>query len=219
MTQAPMPPSPPAPTGPPISQVPSKGRGLAVAALVLGILSFIPPCGLVAIILAIVVLATRRPGKGMAIAGLILPFVITPLLLVAILMPALNRAQVLAKRSACGANLNSIGKQILIYQTEFEQMPPDIDTLIALGASEKMFQCPSASGKRRCDYFIHFSKEEPDVGSAIIACDYRGNHRDGRNVLAWQGSLRWLSEAAFQAELAKPWNAEFAKALRAAEGR
>ncbi|HET6427147.1 MAG TPA: DUF4190 domain-containing protein [Phycisphaerae bacterium] len=219
MTQAPMPPPPPGPTGPFASQMPPRGQGMAVAALVLGILSFIPLCGLVGIILAIVVLATRRPGKGMAIAGLILPFVIVPLFLVAILIPSVSRTQKPGRRSICGANLNSIGKHLIIYTTEYEQIPPDIDTLVRQGLGEKTLVCPSASAGRKRDYFIHFPKEEPDLGSAIVACDYRGNHADGRYVLTYQGSIKFVrGEAAFQAELNQPWNAEFAKALRAAEG-
>ena len=225
MTEVPPPPPPsqPAPpTAPPAPQAPVRGSGMAVTALVLGILAIIPclgwVCGLVAIILAIVVLATKRPGKGMAIAGLIIPIVLTPLTL-ATLMPALGRAQELARRSQCGSNLNTIGKGMMIYMAEHEEAPPDIDTLIRQGTSEKTLKCPSAKGKRRCDYFFLFPKDEPDVGSTIVGCDFRGNHRDGRNVLTYMGSVKWIKgEAAFQAELALPHNAEFARALRAAEG-
>ena len=44
-------------------------------------------------------------------------------LLVTILMPTLGRAMELARRSICGANLNTVGKGIHIYLAEFERFP------------------------------------------------------------------------------------------------
>ena len=41
---------------------------------------------------------------------------------------------------------------------------------------------------------------------------------DGRAVLRHDGAVRWSTEDAFQAELAVPWNAAFAAALKQAEG-
>ena len=52
----------------------NKGKGLAIASLVLGIVGFVfnplNVVSLVGVILGIVSLATKRDGKGMAIAGL-----------------------------------------------------------------------------------------------------------------------------------------------------
>jgi prepilin-type N-terminal cleavage/methylation domain-containing protein len=42
-------------------------------------------------------------------------------LLVSILLPSLNRARELAKRAVCGANLNSLGKAIVLYQGDDQQ--------------------------------------------------------------------------------------------------
>ena len=61
------------------NNVPQQGKGLAIASMVLGIISVvlfcIPyiciPCGLIGLILGGVALATKKPGKGMAIAGLV----------------------------------------------------------------------------------------------------------------------------------------------------
>ena len=61
--------------------------------------------------------------------------------------------------------------------------------------------------------------------SAMVACDYIDNHldmgasRSGRNVLTFDGAVRWMGEAEFQAQLAQPQNAAFAAALREAEAR
>ncbi len=88
----------------------------------------------------------------------------------------------------------------------------------------KMLQCPSAGGNRRCDYFYLPPSADPAEDPAglprylLAACDLRGNHRNVRNVMYAAGNVRKLSEAAFQAELAKPINAAFAAALKKAEG-
>jgi len=195
--------------------------------LVLGICALVPVLGIVlglaAIVVGIIALAGRRPGKGMAIAGLVLGSVglMTAPLLPAILLPALARAREQARRTICTVNLSSIGKAVLIYQAEHEAMPPDTDTLIRAGTSPKAFDCPSAKANRSCDYF-YFAPTDPKALSesdeTIIACDYNGNPPGGRNVLYLDGHVAWLSESAFQRELAKPCNAAFAAALKKAEG-
>lgn len=49
-----------------------ESNALALVALICSILFFIPPLPLVGLVLAIVVLATRRPGRGLAIAAIII---------------------------------------------------------------------------------------------------------------------------------------------------
>lgn len=70
-------PSQPLPYAPPVK----KGKGMAIAALILGILAVIPclgmATGLTAIILGIIVLATGREGKGKAIAAIVLSAVLS----------------------------------------------------------------------------------------------------------------------------------------------
>lgn len=61
------------------NNMPSQSKGLAIASMVLGIVSLVffcfvyicIPCGLISIILGGVALANKKPGKGMAIAGLV----------------------------------------------------------------------------------------------------------------------------------------------------
>jgi hypothetical protein len=143
----------------------------------------------------------------------VIGMVVTPVLFVSGAFWARGKA----KEAICGANLNTIGKGLHIYLAEYDQVPPDIWTLVQQGTSAQAFKCPSARGNRRSDYF--FLLPPMDVpGTTIIACDYRGNHKDGRWVLAYQATVQWFTEAQFQAELAKPENAAFAKALRQAEG-
>ncbi len=61
--------------------------------------------------------------KGFTLIELLVVIAIIALL-VSILLPSLNRARELAKRAICGANLNSIGKGIALYQGEFEDAFP-----------------------------------------------------------------------------------------------
>ena len=101
-----------------------KTSGMAIAALVLGILSIFT-CALTAIpaiILGIVSLVKIEKsggsltGRGFAIAGIVVPIVsfFIIVLLMGILMPALARTRQLAFRMTCGTNLSGIGKAMLI---------------------------------------------------------------------------------------------------------
>jgi len=64
-----------------------------------------------------------RRRKGFTLIELLVVIAIIALL-VSILLPSLNRARELAKRAICGANLNSIGKGIALYQGEWEDAFP-----------------------------------------------------------------------------------------------
>lgn len=220
---------PPPPADLPPRAAPAKGGGLAVAALVLGLCSLIPfiggPLGLTAIILGIIALVQKTVRKTMATVGIAVGAVgmlLMPGLLLAILLPSLGRARELAKRSVCATQLSSVGKACAIYVMDYDTSPPDLDTLMAHGSMPaNVLKCPSADGGRQCDYF--YLDIGPPMGvrdptAAIMACDYKGNHEDGRNVLYVDGHVEWLTEAQFQAELASPENAAFAAALREAEG-
>ncbi len=122
---------------PPPIQAPGLGvktSGMAIAALVLGILSIFT-CALTtipAIILGIVSLVKiersggRLTGRSFAIAGIVVPIVVVPIiaLLMGILMPALARTRQLAFRMTCGTNLSGIGKAMLIYSNDYDDELP-----------------------------------------------------------------------------------------------
>ena len=119
------------------TQVPNLGiktSGMAIAALVFGILSIFT-CTLTAIpaiILGIVSLVKIEKsggsltGRGFAIAGIIVPSVTLPLiaLLMGILMPALARTRQVAFRMVCGTNLSGIGKAMVIYAGDYDEAFP-----------------------------------------------------------------------------------------------
>jgi len=105
--------------------------------------------------------------------------------------------------------------------------PPDLDVLVRQGkVPRKALRCPSVEHGRRCDYFYLAPSGylAPTGGAAdvpddlLVACDLRGNHGRGRNVMYAHGNVGLRTQVEFQAELAKPLNAAFAAALREAEG-
>ena len=114
--------APPPPAGAVEPSAP--GKGLAIAALVLGICTIIPGlgmlCGLIGLVLAIIALAGRSAAKGMAAAGLVLSVVLGfgQVLGVSILLPSLSRARELSKRTVCASNLRGTGQAMFIYANE-----------------------------------------------------------------------------------------------------
>jgi len=117
---------------PPTAQAPitpAKTSGLAVAALVLAILSpftcFITAIPAIIIgIIALVMIPQSRgqlKGTGLAITGIVLPVVLVPVAacLMGMLMPALARVRQIAFRVVCGQNMSGLGRAMLIYANDY----------------------------------------------------------------------------------------------------
>jgi prepilin-type processing-associated H-X9-DG protein len=118
----------------PNSGAPPKTSGLAVTAMVLGIVAIPTACfgvgillGIAALILGIAALLsinknpTMYGGKGMAIAGIATgagAMVLVGPLLIAILLPSLGRARELAQRSTCAANLRGVAQSMILYAND-----------------------------------------------------------------------------------------------------
>lgn|GEM_PF-2305372 len=120
---------------------PPRTSRLAVWSLILGCFFFIPPLGIVALILGIIAIAkTSSPegaltGKGYAVAGTILGSlsIIVMCALTPFLMFLGLRSQVQAtfESPECKANLKTIGGAILDYQKANNgQMPRTLQTLV-----------------------------------------------------------------------------------------
>jgi len=154
----------------------AKTSGLAITSLVLGILSFctffltmIP-----AIIFGIISLVKieksggQLKGKGLAIAGIAVPsaslFFMVPIMMLAILMPALARVRMISYRMVCGTNLLGLGKAMLIYACDNDEMYPTpsgwCDLLIEhCDVSEKMFRC-KGTREGPCNYAMNKNMEK-----------------------------------------------------------
>ena len=147
----------------------AKTSGLAITSLVLAILSIFT-CFLTAIpaiILGIAALVKisgsrgRLKGSGLAVAGLVVPVAVIPLvsLLMAILMPALARTRHVARRTVCGANMRSLTLAMLIYANDKDDKFPSpsnwCDLLVEhANVDKKTFRCPGAT-EGPCNYAIN----------------------------------------------------------------
>jgi prepilin-type processing-associated H-X9-DG protein len=135
-----------------------KTSGLAIAALVMGILSLfcsifmaIPAiiCGIIALV-KIGKSNGQLKGNGFAIAGIAVPavatFLVLPMLL-AILMPALSKVKVIAQREGCKANLRGLSTAMTVYINDYDEKYPTQEQWCKLlienaDVSPMSFRCP-----------------------------------------------------------------------------
>src|SRR5262249_12180078 len=114
---------------------PAKRQGMAIASLVLGVLSMM--CfGLIAGIPAVILGHTayartrKRPeeyaGAGLAVAGFALGYasLLTTLILAGMLLPALAKAKSKAQSIACVNHLKTIGLAFRIYAADHRDLFP-----------------------------------------------------------------------------------------------
>ncbi len=239
-------PLPVAPVVWPARPEPAGGNGLAVAAMILGIIDIVPFYGAlaaaIALILGTISLATRRQGRGMAIAGI--ATAASGLLLLAgftfygvmarrmtakagpmgpgqtMALPLGGRA--ITRQSMCANNLDVIGTTIAMYKKGHAgNTPPDLQFLVRNHLlPPTILQTPREGPARpgAIDYF-YFPRGDDDPIGSFMACDFAGNHPDGRCVLRTGGNVTFLKEEDFQAALPKPENAAFAAALKTAEAQ
>ena len=170
---------------PPTAQAPvtpARTSGLAIAALVLAILSPLT-CFISAIfsiifgIVALVKISQSKgqlKGTGLAVTGIALPVVLLPfvMLLMGILFPALARTRQLALRTHCAANLKQIAFMMQMYANENDDKFPTADRWCYLliehaGANRATFHCKaSAAPANTCSYAMNKNIENFDTGNA-----------------------------------------------------
>lgn len=130
-------PSSPQPGGvPPHGHSNQGSSGMAIGALVCGVIGFcFPPIALVALILGIVFLSKTRdgqPGRGMALAGTILGGVglvfSVVALLIAILLPALGAARRTARQMQNSTQLRGIHQSLVTYANMNRNYYPGLDS-------------------------------------------------------------------------------------------
>ena len=206
-----------------------KTNGFAIAALVCGILAPLT-CGItgiLALIFGITALVQINKsdgaikGNGIAITGIILPFVLTPIIMIAMLMPALAKVRGLAQRVVCASNLNGLGRALLVYSNDNQDKYPTCDKWCDLlidnaGVYNRQFICKSASAGP-CNYALNKNIEimgpnsPPDMvllfetnpgwnqfgGEEILSTN---NHKgEGCNILFNDGHVEFiLSEEAYK---------------------
>ena len=144
------------PTAPtPAASPDSGGTGLAVAALVCGIVGLcVPLLGIVAIILGAVYLARASVnGRGLAIAGIVtgvLGLLSTVALLLALLLPALGQARQSARQAARTVESGAQMRQIVgVMLADAEVPPADANLESRYSLPAEIWIAPSAEGAAR----------------------------------------------------------------------
>jgi prepilin-type processing-associated H-X9-DG protein len=148
----------------PVIAVEPRTSRLAITAFVMGLLCMTfflwPILALPAIIcgiIALVKISNNKPclkGTGYAVTGIIIPAVMIILIpiftiLLAILMPALNKAKVTSHKVACATNLKTLSLAMYEYTTDYDGQYPTpeqwCDLLIQeTSVSSEVFRCPLA---------------------------------------------------------------------------
>jgi hypothetical protein len=143
--------------------------GLAIASLVLGVLSLL--CGGILLGLPAVITGhmalgrvRRSPaqygGKGLAIAGLALGYasVLLTLIIMALLLPALAQAKSRATSVACMNNLKQIGLGARIYASDNnDTLPKDFLSMSNELNTPRILWCPADTSKSRVDSWAAYS--------------------------------------------------------------
>jgi prepilin-type processing-associated H-X9-DG protein len=181
----------------------AKTSGLAITALVLGILSIFTffLTALPAIIFGIVALVKigkssgKLKGIGLAIGGIATPAAALPIvaIMLAILMPALSRVKVLAEQTVCATNMKGLAIATMVYANDYEDKLPTADKWCDLliekaDVSEKSFYChnqPEGSFSYALNKNITSLNVEPDT-VLIFESDGGRNAAGGPEMLASQ---------------------------------
>lgn len=188
---------------------PPARQGLAIAALVCGILGWVcPPVGAVGLALGIVaaVKINRRPseykGMGMAVGGICTggTSLLITLILIAILLPSLSRARELSNRVVCSANMRQFGTGMYLYAQSdyYGWFPPNLETLLSEGhVTENQFACPSSNAVvRELDgsYEYIASQTGSSNPNNVVMYEKEGCHNgEGSNVLFQDGRVQFIS--------------------------
>ncbi len=171
--------------GTPIST--AKTNGLAIASLVLAILSFFTflITSIPAIILGFVGLVKIRKsggkvkGKDVAIAGIVLGFTI-PIFMI----PILLHVRQIAYRMICGTNMTLIGMEMLVYLNEYDDD----------------FPTPS----KWCDLLIKHTNAKPSLLHCKGATEGPCNYAMNKNIE--KGSLKAPPDVVILFETHPGWN-------------
>jgi prepilin-type processing-associated H-X9-DG protein len=191
----------------------SSRAGVAVAAFVCGLLFFLPPAALLAVILGIIgiVQTGRRRGRGFAVAGLVLGFL--GLFATAALVPSFFRAKEMSNRVLCGSHLRQIGMAMFMYANENRGVyPPGPPELLATqDITPEVFVCPSTDhtpaarqsnqlqpynpvpGKTLSYVYLGKGMTSTAGATTVLVYEPLTNHnKAGINVLFGDGSVEFI---------------------------
>jgi prepilin-type processing-associated H-X9-DG protein len=131
--------------------LPPEKSGLAIASLILGILAFIPICGIVGLILGVIALIKINNsrgqiiGQGMAITGVSLSILFTFIIFPAVMFPAFAKGREKARQSTCLNNQRIFAAAIEMYaQDNNDELPPDKTMWADIYVEPATLRCPSS---------------------------------------------------------------------------
>ena len=113
-----------------------------------------------------------RRKKGFTLIELLVVIAIIALL-VSILLPSLQRARELAKRSMCAVNLNSAGKALVLYQAENKDRYPmnnGIGDAFVSTTTGTSYDDPAANLPRAVSSLVFMMMSEGEQGSKMFIC-------------------------------------------------
>jgi prepilin-type processing-associated H-X9-DG protein len=122
-----------------------------------------------------------------------------------VIAPTLLRLNSFAMRMTCGTNMSGIGKALLIYANDYDDvLPPDLDTLIHKAEMPpKGLICP-ATGLKESYVYRGASLTTSAPPWMITVYEKAGNHgEDGRNVLFLDSHVEWMTETKFREDIEK----------------
>jgi len=198
------------------SSTPSSG--LAVAALVCGILGlvFCLPVGIAGLVMGIIALVrtNREPekygGKGMAIGGIVtgaispITFITVISLFISILLPSIEQAREFAMRALCEANMRSTVTALAIYaDSNNGDFPPGLNTLITSGdITSQQMVCPSAEVNNHV-YVPGLNRDAPP--HTVLIYEPIENHGDEGGMVGFvDGTVRFVTQPEYD-ELLAPY--------------
>jgi type II secretory pathway pseudopilin PulG len=204
-------------------QTPTQTSGLAIAALVFGILAIIPGLGLLAalvgFILSLVAMASIRKSRGqvggnvLAVIGLVLSCVFglfNLLILAAVLIPSLVGARDAALQVKAMNDLKQLYMSINMYQVDQGEFPPDLQALYDAGLIEaeqlrnpRNDAPPPAPGNidAQSDYIYVQGVNLSHGSQAIVAFARPRKNADEVPVVFVDGSVASLPKAEFRDQL------------------
>ena len=192
MTHAATPPTAPMPAGESAS---AGGTGLAVAALVCGIVSFcFPPLGIVAVILGVIFLAKgRSEGRGLAIGGVVtglFGMLMVGAMMLGLMLPALAKARQNARQVKSGTQMMQI---VVAIRSDAEAPPADANLESRYTLSPDVWLSPAADGNPRS--YLRIVPEpgaEVEADEVLLAENPDSVDSSALNVALADGSIHTL---------------------------
>ncbi len=201
-----MDPGSPAPNYVPL---PPLKTGLAVAALVCGIVGMcVPLVGVIGLILGIIALtrANSKPlefgGKGMAIGGIavggasILVSCLMSLMMMGILLPALGKARSAARQIKSGVQVRAISQALFMYagenQDAFPEAGADLTKRLSKWIDPSIWNSPSSIPGEPS--YLYVPGQSPDFDATkVLVFENPVLMRGGTNIGYCDGSVTFLT--------------------------